>query len=464
MSRYDPGGMMAMEADSLYNNPWYWSHAGSLSSQLGTGTLQGSQGDQGYFDPYFASQWSSSPVQMQLGADLGALAASSNQLHAYLQSGEQPARTQHTGEAGEILGYQPARWHVRNAGRLAHATRAGTAPSELSDGAYRVGIGRIGEESLAIYAAPQRGLTARRPFSSARTFGLTAMDEIHLKNDLKAGRTTGTLGVPYDGRFSTAVQSLEVPTPLRSANLGEMSRIQQEILGRYASEAPDETSDVDVAEALDTQLGLMGRLMAGLERYDALVEEDRLAQDAQTPAPERPTIDRARLANALQHGLRIEDLAGPDQDRFQELMRRGEAAMGQGEFFLAEQFFERSLRMIPGHPMATVGKAHAELGAGFYLTASINLQGLLAFQPEMIDVLYGPSALPADLDLAITELRTRLLLRDHRDHYGFLLAYIGHQQGDQAQVEEGLDVMSKGVDDTTFLQLLESIWEGSRAP
>ena len=76
----------------------------------------------------------------------------------------------------------------------------------------------------------------------------------------------------------------------------------------------------------------------------------------------------------------------------------------------------------------------------------------------MIDVLYGPSALPADLDLAITELRTRLLLRDHRDHYGFLLAYIGHQLDRPELIRRGLNAMTRANQDHVFTDLLTRIW------
>lgn len=176
----------------------------------------------------------------------------------------------------------------------------------------------------------------------------------------------------------------------------------------------------------------------------------------------KPPIVKPELAGALRHGLRVDQLSTAMQSRFNELVESAEKSLSEGDYFLAERRFERALRLVPGHPMASVGMAHAQLGAGLYLSASLTLRTLLAAQPEMIDVTYAPHLLPTPerLKAALDAIRTRMTDTQSRDRaaYGFLLAYIGHQTSDQALVREGLATMAEGDSQSALRPLLEQIW------
>jgi len=162
----------------------------------------------------------------------------------------------------------------------------------------------------------------------------------------------------------------------------------------------------------------------------------------------------------LRHGQRVEALATGDGSRFDDLLMAGSQKLAAEDYFWAERRFNRALRFIPGHPLATAGLGHSQLGAGLYLSSALTLQTLLGFQPEMIDVRYDPALLPsqADLDRAVSTMADRLRGDRDLDRYGFLLAYIGHQIDRQDLVREGLDAMLRGGADKELTALLEEIW------
>jgi tetratricopeptide (TPR) repeat protein len=181
----------------------------------------------------------------------------------------------------------------------------------------------------------------------------------------------------------------------------------------------------------------------------------------------RAELNLDQFAVALKHGQHLEKLSPEDQGRFAELMLTAEQRLREGQYFLAERRFERALRFIPGHPLATVGIAHSQLGSGLYLSAAATLRTLLARQPELIDVTYGPDVLPDRERLLenVATIKQRLEAVRDLDSYAFLLAYLGHQLGDRALVEQGLNRLDSLAPSDSLAKLLRGIWlDGEVAP
>ena len=178
-------------------------------------------------------------------------------------------------------------------------------------------------------------------------------------------------------------------------------------------------------------------------------------QPAQAPAA---TLEDFGIV--LHHGERIEHLSAGTPDRFNELLANGEQKLREGDYFAAERSFDRALRFTPGHPMAMVGAAHAQLGAGLYLSCAYSLRNLFSKQPEMIDVTYAAELLPNSerMDAAVAALKDRLRDQADRDSHGFLLAYIGHLRGDRVLVEQGLGAWAQADRTSKLLPLVRSIW------
>jgi hypothetical protein len=171
-------------------------------------------------------------------------------------------------------------------------------------------------------------------------------------------------------------------------------------------------------------------------------------------------VDIEDIGTILRHGERIEALTSKDQNRFNELLAGAEEKLRAGEYFWAERRFNRALRFIPGHPLATAGLAHAQIGAGLYLSASLTLQSLFRYQPEMIDAQYEEGLMPNRVRLlqARDTLADRLDETRDRVSNGFLLAYVGRLLEDRAVIEQGLAVMEDAEPGNPLLRLLREVW------
>jgi hypothetical protein len=171
-------------------------------------------------------------------------------------------------------------------------------------------------------------------------------------------------------------------------------------------------------------------------------------------------VELEELGTILRHGERIEALTTKDQTRFNELLAGAEEKLRAGEYFWAERRFIRALRFVPGHPLATAGMAHAQLGAGLYLSASLTLQSLFRFQPEMIDARYEEGLMPSRVRLLQARDALTSRLDETRDRFSnaFLLAYVGRLLEDRSVVEQGLAAMEDVEPDSPLLKLLRTVW------
>ena len=127
-------------------------------------------------------------------------------------------------------------------------------------------------------------------------------------------------------------------------------------------------------------------------------------------------------------------------------MRAGERLLGDGMWFIAEERFVAALTAKPGDAMAAIGRAHAQLGAGLYLSAAVNLADLLRAYPELAPVRYDAALLPGKerLERIRQQLRSRSLKDDaNARNAGFLLAYLGFQTERPNDVREGFAVVDR---------------------
>jgi hypothetical protein len=313
--------------------------------------------------------------------------------------------------------------------------------------------------------------------------GLTSYDMARAAEDLEAGVASSRLGEEFNQRFadllppdqpiggeplSTRVDSdlaRQQATPVTESSYRE---VLESVRQRYAAARPVQPDDIPTDEqSLDEQFQLLRELLAGIAAPTADDAGDGGEDEAADAAPgiggPRLPVDFEKLAGPLRHGAQVEHLTARDESRFQELVASGEQKLREGEYFWAERRFERALRFTPGHPLATAGKGHAQIGAGLYAPAALTLRRLLTQRPEMIDVQYGPDVLPNRVRLNIAVNRLRQLLVEPRDRalHAFLLAYIGHQTDKPDLVEEGLRIMGEASPDDPLHALLQKVWGGS---
>lgn len=215
-----------------------------------------------------------------------------------------------------------------------------------------------------------------------------------------------------------------------------------------------ESATVEPATALDEAYRDLRRRLDGTEP-----EVDPRDRDL-TPSNARPKMSAEEYALVLKHGTKLDAFGESGQDRLAQLIEDGQRALREGNNFVAEKRFEMVLILKPDDPRATAGLLHCQIGANLPGSASLTLRKLFIASPEMMDVTYGPEALPPTdrLVKALESAKSRMRAGRDAADYGLLVAYVGRLMGDRASIEEGLAAV-KGTDaDDTLAALLRSLW------
>lgn len=146
--------------------------------------------------------------------------------------------------------------------------------------------------------------------------------------------------------------------------------------------------------------------------------------------------------------------------------------MARGRYFDAEERYTRALAAVPGDPVASIGRVHAQLGAGLHVSAAMNLRDTLRGAPELVGVQHPPEFLPqpdrlaalkADFERTIEreEVGGALAPGEAREA-SLMLAYLAFQTQDRALLERSLRVARRQAvpGDERLLELLERVWLG----
>ncbi len=501
---------MAMYADSLYNNPWYWEHIGSLSTSLATSGGSGGLGRTaansggGYYNPFFFNASASNPSssRVEVGKRIGDF--------GHFEAGEGMHREAAPGGVDNLMDTQMTRPVVYGIGqpnrflrddRRSSVLRSMYSLRDLNTDTDYIGVGvSSGDIPVRYAASPLSGVTPASYGTSYADMGLSPLDTARIQEDFRLGRDYEPIGKSYrpdiEGSLAYTSRITNESNGSRLENrtdttiddlLGVVANRYQEALG---SSTPSSATmlENEYRNVLNMVAGGYGESEAGLGREPSSIagipdpatqigfnEELDLPSEPPTPPtldtppvletgeltpPEQAPMPLDKFGLILRHGQQVGNLSEEDGSRRSELILAAQEKLADGEYLWAERRFNRALRLTPGHPLATAGLAHSQLGGGLYLSAALTLQSLMGFQPEMIDVVYSESLLPSseDMDRIILELNNRVKGDTDRDRYAFLLAYIGHQLDNPMMIERGLNIMRSIQDDKAFVDLLEAIW------
>ena len=291
----------------------------------------------------------------------------------------------------------------------------------------------------------------------------------------KAGEAPKTDGGAPAGEAKTMLDQIrEAMEPLRTRRPGD-ARLD----GTKSDTTKLDTTKPDATKPDGTQpdaTGSDGTRLDGTKPSTGQLGSDSLVSPDGAPRSGEAEREAARVkqrgiqisvddaARILRHGKKVESLSVDDKRRVDELIRQGETALRDGDYFRAERRFDQAQSLAADNPLVEAGIAHAQLGAGLYLSASLTLRNLFTAFPELIDAKYDRALLPAQdrLDRGVALMRQRIDRGDDAPGYGLLLAYIGHQTGDQAMVAEGLKAVGGNESLDASRKLLEGVWLGAR--
>jgi hypothetical protein len=302
------------------------------------------------------------------------------------------------------------------------------------------GAGR--EEPVRVPSAHQVVLERLRGEPAA----VRATTEARTQEDATAAEPRG-VGAPDEGEGED-----ERPTGLR-ANQLEMPKFD---------------------ENLETLRSLLQNTNARTIAADEAAARDAADGEAEEDSEDRPARPKTapELAAEILAGKSalVMDLAVvPTEDEiFLEHMRRGQAMLEAERWFDAEERFTAALAIRPGDPIAAAARVHAQVSAGMFRSAAVNLRNLYNAYPEMIVTRFDRSlrGSPERLERIKAQLRARLdssspMARD----CALLLAAMGYQNEDPELIAEGFGRMrtilqDMGVQADTLERTLFAVWMG----
>lgn len=193
---------------------------------------------------------------------------------------------------------------------------------------------------------------------------------------------------------------------------------------------------------------------------DEAAEDEPPARKLLPGAAERNAVIEDALAKLDYEIEAINTLAGTSKSIFNQAMREAEQHLRDERYFDAETAYNRALRLRPGYPLAIVGRAHAQLGAGMFTSSARSFRTVFNAHPELIAARYQQPLMPDDDHLATLNERLDNQLQRNTVATGpaLLRAYIAYQQKDARALGEALHQMRKRNATDPLLPLLQRIW------
>ncbi|MCA9278295.1 MAG: hypothetical protein H6815_06520 [Phycisphaeraceae bacterium] len=145
-------------------------------------------------------------------------------------------------------------------------------------------------------------------------------------------------------------------------------------------------------------------------------------------------------------------------------MESAQTELKAERYFAAEERFKRAINAQPADPMARIGRVHAQLGAGLYISAGINLVEVFKTHPELVGIRYDTTLLPSASrwnsikDELLNAMNTPGSLATEAS---MLYAYMAYQFGDKEAVMLGATRMVELKPDDKIYRLAATVWASS---
>lgn len=240
--------------------------------------------------------------------------------------------------------------------------------------------------------------------------------------------------------------------------IGQSGRVPPEDRLAGTNEADNEEDAESALERIQRQIEEANEQAAGQASEDG--EDAPAGADDGATADDQDVSSVRELMRQLDYDLPpLKSFTGSEKTAFNRAMQEAEQRMEAELYFEAASIYRRAMRLKPGDPLAQIGRAHAELGAGLFLSASQNLRGVLSNHPELVAMRYEPPLLPQQERLVSLRNQLQTVAEDTKWPYAaLLLGYIAYQQGDTAEVRAALDLMEEKSRRDPLPRVLRRLW------
>lgn len=229
---------------------------------------------------------------------------------------------------------------------------------------------------------------------------------------------TGDVARPADlgaDKFADIVSAVRAAQASGAPRLGFLAEAGAADDGSAAPESPMASPDLGGATAPVGQ----GRIESSARSRDASIRESATAVQWAGDLLDNP----------------ITSFVGRYRDRLNEYMKQAEDALHDGKFYDAARLFELAHTIDPSNPLPLLGRGHALIAAGDYMSGCVALEQGLGRFPQMVAFRLDLTALvgqPDTYDLRRLDLEKTL---ESQDHYRlrFILGYLELYSGLQEQ-------------------------------
>ena len=340
---------------------------------------------------------------------------------------------------------------------------------------------------FTLRAGEMRGLDHLPAHADFAMAGLSLYDQARLTDDLVNGVDTQRLGAAFDAEQTISEFQITDGTlqagPLADELAGVISADYHELMTSVAKEmaaVSASTSTTDFGKRMEQELESVRTFLADVderaqraaEAAEATDDDDRPTVTnrpvvSETPTGQNqvpPSVPEATqvIVAALRHDRVIERLA-PEvtNSRFAEIMANAESdAYRPGSSFGPSE----SSRGRSGFRAATLWRSPVwrmhSLARGCAWRRGVSLRHLFTSHPEMIDTRYSTSLLPERerLDELAEIVAFQLEENASAIESALILAYIGHQTGQEELVRRGIEWMEAADAKDPLPVILRGIW------
>jgi tetratricopeptide (TPR) repeat protein len=167
--------------------------------------------------------------------------------------------------------------------------------------------------------------------------------------------------------------------------------------------------------------------------------------------PEKPEPIKV---DTLANGVQAKGLA--------DVLRKAEELMKDGKFASALDQYDIAQQIAPNNPLIVLGRAHAELGAGYYARAEAHIREAVTKDPAVLVGQYDLRVFIGNdrLQEVVKELKNISVNEPNQTTPVFLLAYIAYNTGNERQAAAWLDLAEKRAGKTDGVyRAMRELWK-----
>jgi tetratricopeptide (TPR) repeat protein len=191
--------------------------------------------------------------------------------------------------------------------------------------------------------------------------------------------------------------------------------------------------------------------------------EEMLRGDKPAPGDEKEQPAAQAKRAPRPEPVRVPSLAeGAQAKGLTELLLKAEALMKDGKFTSALDEYDKAEQVAPNNPLIRLGRANAELGAGYYSRAESHLREAFTADPALLIGQYDLRSFYGEdrLRTLVNDLKDISRVEERQSRPVFLLAYIAYNSGNERMAAGYLDLAEKraGANDPLF-KLIRDHWK-----